>query len=162
MGSALQADLARIADGMELYRSRITARRLIRGIKGMTSRFKFALSLPGEIDKLFDAVEGDAKEMITKAIPAVHAKRANLKAKAADKIGLAGQAIGAVDKMLDELDAALEGDNGDPTDGDSSGGSQQPQDSPKAGEPALPKAGTIAAPGASPGHAMDTPRKFGP
>lgn len=150
---ALTDEIRRLADGVHALR---LVRRLIQQRKhSMALKFPIAQSLAGEITKLVDAVEGDAKEVIEKDIPAMHAKRMLLKAKAKQKVADVGSAVAEVGAFLDQLDAALEGSNSGerrPTSGDSSGRPETAQESPPPIDPVLPKAGTIAAPSATAGQ----------
>lgn len=149
----LAEDLERITTGMHALR---LTRRLIMEGRDMARKFPIAESLAAEIGKLCDAVETDAMEVIQKDIPAMHAKRLLVKAKAKQKVADVGSTLGEVDGVLDALDAALEGSNSGerrPTFGDSSGQPEQAQDSPKQPDPALPKGPAFPAP---------TPRSFDP
>ena len=130
-------------------------------------KFPIAQSLAGEIEKLCDAVEGDAQEVIEKDIPAMHAKRLLLKAKAKQKVADVGSTVKEIGDVLDQLDAALEGSNSGaarPTFGDSSEQPEEAQGSEKPPDPVLPKAARFPASAASPtplpGHTLDA-RKFG-
>lgn len=88
--------------------------------------FSNTLALSVELDKLFTAIEDDAKAIITDVIPGVQAKRQAVMQKARDKAAGAGAQLDAANKALDRLDAALS--NGGPTSGASENSSAAPVD----------------------------------
>ena len=88
----------------------------------MPSKMPKTAALAAEIDKLTDAIEGDAQKRLDR-IEGLHAKRRLVFGKADERLDARDASLDEADAALEALDAAM-GDNGAPTSSSSENSSQ--------------------------------------